>query len=161
AAAFSSPAPRGLPSPAAHRAQAGKSPFAHGGPTSSAMARVGGSAAGLAGSSMGVAGSSPAAGMLDFASEAGLGMSLGGLGALEEGVGMGISMSGMGMSGLGFVAGSLGGRDSGDERRRKLEDIKPGMPRNVSLSFPLASQALEAHAESAARILQDDLTPPP
>ncbi|TKA62975.1 hypothetical protein B0A49_07923 [Cryomyces minteri] len=212
AAAFSSPAPRGLPSPAAHRAQAGKSPFAHGGPTSSAMARVGGSAAGLAGSSMGVAGSSPAAGMLDFASEAGLGMSLGGLGALEEGVGMGISMSGMGMSGLGFVAGSLGGRDSEDERRRKLEgvlatlrkrpgrvseeaverlaksygldcaydsdhgvgplmiagetvvvevDIKPGMPRNVSLSFPLASQALEAHAESAARILQDDLTPPP
>ncbi|KAK5003549.1 hypothetical protein LTR60_006799, partial [Cryomyces antarcticus] len=90
AGALSSPAPRGLPSPAAHRVQAGKSPFAHGGPTSNAMARVGGSLVGLAGSSMGVVGSSPAAGMLDFASEAGLSMNLNNLGPLEEGVGMGI-----------------------------------------------------------------------
>ncbi len=125
--AFSSPAPRSVPSPAAHRVQAGKSPFNAASQAQSAAAS-GSQTQHVGSSSIGAKhlGSSPAPGMINFDSPAALGLSLSNMGVMEGGVGMGISMSGMsmgGLSGLELVGSSMGGRGDEEERRRRLEAV--------------------------------------
>ncbi|KAK8197386.1 mediator of RNA polymerase II transcription subunit 1-domain-containing protein [Phyllosticta capitalensis] len=120
--AFSPPAPRSVPSPAAQRSShhAAKSPFnasaaqmAHNHPTVSS-----------ASGSKTLIGSSPAGGGLNLDSPGALNLGLGVLGGLEGGVGMGISMSGMSGLGLGMGLGSsMGGRPDDTEQRKRLESI--------------------------------------
>ncbi|KAF2137233.1 uncharacterized protein K452DRAFT_278893 [Aplosporella prunicola CBS 121167] len=105
--AFPSPAPRSVPSPAATRKEAGKSPF------NASHSHT-----------KGLVGSSPAAAAISFDSPGAMGLGLGALGALDGGVGMGISMSGMSGLGLGMGLGSsMGGRPDDTEQRKRLEGI--------------------------------------
>lgn len=130
--AFSSPAPRSVPSPAAHRSsqQAGKSPFnTTSGVSSSAMAASVAQNHPTVSSASGsktLVGSSPAAatGAISFDSPGALNIGLGALAGLEGGVGMGISMSGMSGLGLGMgLTSSMGGRPDDTEQRKRLENI--------------------------------------
>lgn len=126
---FSSPAPRSVPSPAAHRTsqQAAKSPFNTA--TSSAMATSATHNHPTASSASGsktIVGSSPAAatGAMSFDSPGALNMGLSVLAGLDGGVGMGISMSGMSGLGLGMgLTSSMGGRPDDTEQRKRLENI--------------------------------------
>jgi hypothetical protein len=123
-AAFSSPAPRSVPSPAAHRVtQSGKSPFNVSSQAASMAAGnppTGSSGAGRGG----LLGSSPAAGVnFDSPTAAALLGHVGGLdmGVSLSGIGMGVSMSGLG---IGMSAGASELRRADDEERRKrLESI--------------------------------------
>ncbi|KAF2091968.1 hypothetical protein K490DRAFT_61416 [Saccharata proteae CBS 121410] len=136
--AFPSPAPRSVPSPAAYRNQAGKSPM-----NPSTMPQSLGTAqnhlsSSSATASKGLVGSSPAG--LNYDSPSGLGLGLGSLGGLDGGVGMGISMSGMSGLGLGMgLTNSLSGRPDDTERRKRLETIiatlgaRPGRPTKENL----------------------------
>lgn len=116
--AFSSPAPRSVPSPATHRAQAGKSPFnASKHPASSSTIADSNHPTGGSGKLLG---SSPAAAMLGTDSPAAMMFNLSS-GGLDGGVAMGFSMSGL--SGLGLGKTSTGGRPDDEERRRRLMEI--------------------------------------
>ena len=79
---------------------------------------VGGS---IGGASLRLFGSSPAGALTGFESPAALGLSLGQLVGIEDGVGMGISMSGISTLGLG--GSSMGGRGDDEERRKRLEAV--------------------------------------
>ncbi|KAF2435709.1 hypothetical protein EJ08DRAFT_285945 [Tothia fuscella] len=124
-AAFTSPAPRSVPSPAAQRTQAGKSPFnasTHAPSSSTMMAQNHPSGGSSASNTKGLIGSSPA-GMFNFDSPNNqMGLSLSNMGGLDN-FGMGISMSG-GLSGFGMAGGlSSTGRGTDEERRKRLEDV--------------------------------------
>ncbi|KAK7734609.1 hypothetical protein SLS57_000306 [Botryosphaeria dothidea] len=130
--AFSSPAPRSVPSPADQRRtqQAGKSPFnTSGAATSSAMVASASQSHPTVSSASGsktLIGSSPAAATaaISFDSPGALNIGLGALAGLEGGVGMGISMSGMSGLGLGMgLTSSMGGRPDDTEQRKRLEAI--------------------------------------
>ncbi|KAF4534723.1 uncharacterized protein LTHEOB_2698 [Lasiodiplodia theobromae] len=137
--AFSSPAPRSVPSPAAQRStqQAGKSPFnTTSGASGSAMAAsasqnhpssktlIGSSPAAATGGGGGGGAGSSGAGAISFDSPGALNIGLNALAGLEGGVGMGISMSGMSGLGLGMgLTSSMGGRPDDTEQRKRLEAI--------------------------------------
>jgi len=109
---FSSPAPRSVPSPAAHRNQAGKSPFN----TSSQNHPTGGSnASGPSRLLDASPGNAP-----NFDSPAGMVPSLSNMGFGDGHFNMTFNASGM--SGLN-MGSSLGGRIDEQERRRRLESI--------------------------------------
>jgi hypothetical protein len=123
-AAFSSPVPRSVPSPAAQRGQAGKSPFnasSHAptiASTATAMNHPTGGSTGSA--TRALLGSSPAPAMLNLESPLpGLTPSFSNMGGLFSSVGMGLS--GSGLSGMGGL--SMAGPPTEEERRRRLEDV--------------------------------------
>lgn len=122
--AFSSPVPRSVPSPAAQRGQAGKSPFnasSHApatGSTATAMNHPTGGSTGSA--TRALLGSSPAPAMLNLESPLpGLTPSFSNMGGLFSSVGMGLT--GSGLSGLGGL--SVSRPPTEEERRERLEDV--------------------------------------
>jgi hypothetical protein len=123
-AAFSSPVPRSVPSPAAQRGQAGKSPFnasTHAPTSASTATAMNHPTGGSTGSATrALLGSSPAPAMLSLESPLpGLTPSFSNMGVLFSSVGMGLT--GSGLSGMGGL--SMAGPPTEEERRRRLEDV--------------------------------------